>query len=478
MPAGQPSAPAGPPTELSLDLTRVVRGGGSLIARYAATALLGLVGTTVLLRFTEPAVWAPYSIAYFIVAFAERELGNRVLGSVVHAKPDPSQELLASAAFTMAAIGSLIAAALTSLALIAPLLVDQDGMSICLFAAAGSLLVYLLRALPVVQLEKRLAYGRIALLEVLDQLTFVAVAVPLTVIDPNVAWLALGLAIRGLPSALILRFLSPAPIVGRPHRAQVRRICAYAIPGAGAAAWVLLEGLVPLLVLGDAKELGFVMMAASIAGYPAVVQTIVHRLSFPAFVRLRAGGAGMNWLLARSTQLSVFGLASLVVPLAALAPLWLPALLGPKWADATDVLALIGLGYLCASVMSIVGGALIAESEPRIAYRLIATTASAYLVAAILVPSNAESVALAYAGTRGLGLLLALWLAGRRGWHGLRRPVLTATVLSATLSLLIMTAIDADAWIAAGALACCAATLWLLWLRRMMPTLRAVLAAR
>jgi lipopolysaccharide exporter len=453
---------------------RAVRSSRALLLRYVGTAVASFVGTTALLRLVGPSLWAPYAVAYFLVTFVERELGGRLLGTVVSIDGEPSRPLLEAAARLMAIVGAVTFAALSLAGIVASSISSVGGLGICLAAAGASTVVFCLRAVAFIRLERELEYGRIAVAEVLDHVVFFALTIPLLAVDPDVRWLALGLAVRGVPSLVLVRWRVRTPLLGAWHRREVRSLIAFAAPGAAAAAFVLLEGLVPLLAIDGARDLGFFMTAAAIASYPAVAQTVVQRLAFPAFARTATTPAVLGHLVGRTARMTLLVVGTVVVPAAALASLWVPALIGESWRAAADLVAIICLGYAAAAVLSVGNGALYALGRPGDVSLVLGLATAVYLVGALLGGGDPATVALVYVASRVVGTALVLDRLGRRG-----APVARGSLLALLAAVLaagggIFVAVDQARWPVAAVAVALAVVGWAIWTRRQWPTLRSL----
>jgi O-antigen/teichoic acid export membrane protein len=439
----------------------------TLAVRYAATGLISLAGTTALLRLTDPALWAPYAVAYFLVAFVEREAAGRLLGSLIAPGLDAGRDLEDAGARAMA----LLAAAVVGV--MAPVAVLVGGpFGVALGGAAVALAVLATRAVAMVQLERTLRYRRVVAVEVLDQLTFFAVALPLCAADPRIEWLALALALRGLPGAVWLQRGRTAPLLGRSRPAELHRLLTYAAPGAGSTACVLVEGLVPLMVLSSRTELGLAMTAASIASYPAVVHTIAQRLTFPAMSRLHESGRQIAAVAQRATGLSLLLIVATMVPVVGLAPTWLEPLLGEDWRDAAAPLGYIGVGYVAAVVLSVGSGALLALRCPRDVFAVLVLATAAYLAAGFFVEDDATHVAAAYLGSRLLGGTVALIALRRRGACLRQVPVYLALLGAGVTVGALQIASGRGDWKAVALILIVAAALWFVPARGQLSLLR------
>ena len=462
---------SGPEASDAYELTRgaAVRSSSWLVLRFAIVAVLGLVGSTLLIREVGPATWAAYSVAYFLIVFIEQAFGSGLLGGVVRA-PELSPRLLQAGAFLGQGGGLVVGGLLALLAVPLGDLYGDSQLTTCLVAVGVCTYVSGVRSLPTALLERRLDYRWIAASEILDNVTFLAVALPLTLADPSAESLAVALAVRNVPGAVLVHWRARSPLVGRPYRVEMRELVGFGVTASGATAFFLLNGLVPVVVLGGthATELAFFLTTATIAGYAATTQYVVQRIGFPSLSLLRDDPAGLRATVRRLAQTTDFLLVAALMPLAGSSPLWLPALLGDAWEDAGEVMAVIAAGMLFNGIIGVATAALYAAGAPRAVLALQLGMTAAYLPLAIVLVGAGElllGVPIAYAVTRVGG---CAYVAARLQAHGLAiDAVRQLALLLAASCVTIGTALAADGDPAPAMAVLAAATAgWVVWHRR------------
>src|SRR5439155_26331040 len=85
-------------------------------------------------------------------------------------------------------------------------LYHDDRLTSCLLALSVATLVTASRSTPVALLERRLAYRWIAAAEVLDNIAFLPVALPVLYLGGGFDALVVALAVRNIPAAVLLRW--------------------------------------------------------------------------------------------------------------------------------------------------------------------------------------------------------------------------------------------------------------------------------
>ena len=421
-------------------LGRSVSSAATFLAlRYAAVAILNLVGSVTLIRELGPENWASYSVAFFLATFFDQHLGTRVLGALISARDSPSPRAVATATMFSVAMGL---AGLTVLLIVAQPVdhaTELPDVGACLTAAGVCALVLSIRAPAAALLERELRFGWLALAEVLDQMVFLGIAIPLVLAGEGIGAVALALALRGVPSALLLLVLARPRLRPKPSLATLKTTGAFAAPVLAVAAFALLDGLMPLLWLGsrDATELGFVTTAASLVSYAAVGTLIAQRLAFSALSTARREAAAAARMAANASQLSVIVVGVMVLPIA-FAEFWIPSLLGDRWEGTGQTFAAVGIGFFLMCPISIVQGLLYSAGRPTRAAVLFAAMTGVYAstLAFGVFELTAFGVALAFATSRLMGLALGTAIAGTASeGYPVASTLLPAIVVSGGLAV-------------------------------------------
>jgi O-antigen/teichoic acid export membrane protein len=458
---------------------RAYQGGRAIVARYAAQGAISLVGSVVLIRALGTDAWATYSVAYFLVVYLEQTFSFRLLGRLIHLERKPGRAAVQASAALMHAVG-LVTFMLFAVA--GQLLGDATALpelQTALLAVGISSYVYALRGPSVALLERELRYRSIALGDAADHLGFYILAVTLVSLDVGLTGVLLALTVRGFPSLLVARWRAPAPFFGRWAPKEIVKLLSFAVPGFGSGLVALLEGLVPVVLLAEQypEELAFTMTAATVVGYAAVAQFVTQRLGFSGLARLRTNPSEFRRGVQAAYDASTFTLITTVVPVSALAPLWLPFLFGDAWERAAPVLIAMGAAFLFNGPLYVLTGALLALGRPKatmyLNYGLLAGFVATALAAVGLSPLI--GVAVSYAASRAAGIGLAWILLARD--HAAPRAIRSA--VAATAGILaacgIAALLAAGQWGLAAGLGLLVSGAWVFLFRRNRGWMRAAL---
>ena len=400
---------------------RAVRGSRVMVYRHIAWAVISLVGSTALIRVLGPEDWATYGIAYFLAVFFDQALGANFLGRLVRS-PDPvTAEDRQAAVALMHLVGGGTALILIAVSGPAADLYGQADLREALIAVAVCAYVYSFRATSVALLERELDYATIAIAELVDQVSFFALAFALIAAGVgDFDAVAIALAVRGVVPALLLRIRKPVPLVGRLRRQIVSSILRFGTPTIGSFTIILLTGLVPAVILGggEAEQVAFVMASATIAGYAGAPLAVIQRVSFPALSTLVHAPARFAQALRRTVHMSDTILVSTLVPLCVFGPILIPGVLGDAWEDAAPVLMAMGAGYMLSGSIAIGAAALQALDHPSRAFAVQCSIIATYVAGALALAPEFEGlgVALAYMASRGAGLAMSAGFLHRDGY--------------------------------------------------------------
>lgn len=451
-----------------------------MLVRHLAVGALSLPGAIFLVRSIGNDDWATYSVAYFLIVFLDITFGANVLGGLIRSPRGPGRRDLEAAVSLMHVVGLGTTALLLVLAFPAADLYGDDRLAGALVAVAACGYVYAWRSTSLAVLERRLEYRWVAAAEILDQVTFYAIAVPLVLAGLDFTGVAIGLAARGVLAALLVRWHAPAPVVGRLHRPEVRRLIEFAVPTLGSAAFFLANGLVAVSVLGASRatELAFFLTVGTIAGYAAVPQVIAQRVGFPAFASLQLDHERFRRAVARTAGIANVVIVTLLVPLAGLSPLWLPVLFGDEWNRAGMVMAIYGVGLLFNGFVTVGIAALNSLGHPRDVFVLQATMTVLYLVAAVVLVSETAllGVAIAFALSRALATAYALVRLHHRG-HPVPWQAEIAVLAAASAALVGLAALAETEPVAALGTCAALAGVWIAARRQELGSLRSLSAS-
>jgi O-antigen/teichoic acid export membrane protein len=395
-------------TESESVAARTVTSASLIVVRYAIVGVLSLAGAVLFVRRTGPGGWATYTIAYFLTVNFDQLLGNRLLGLVVHGEREVERRLLRSTAALMQVVG--VSAAL--LCMLAGVLLRHSALphlEQALVASGICIYTYALKLTQTVLLERELDYRWSVGAEIVDQLSFYAVAVPLVLTGHGVDGLLIGIAIRGVLPFVIVLARVRAPVIGRLDAADTRGLLRYAGPSLAVGASLTIEGLAGYALLsGHPTQLAFIALATTIIGYAAIAQFIAQRVGFTSLTELSRSGGELARGIDRAERAAVVAGILIVAPIAATSPLWLGPVFGSTWRRAAEPMVLLGAAYATNGAINVLTAALLALKRPRdVLGAHLVMLVSFVLIALLLRPSSLLlAIPIAYVVSRMLGVVI------------------------------------------------------------------------
>ncbi|HEX7091373.1 MAG TPA: oligosaccharide flippase family protein [Longimicrobiales bacterium] len=434
-PSATPAAETAPTLETIA--RKAFRGALAVGGRQAVVQGCNILGGILLARLLSPPEYGIYAVFVFLLAFLAA-FGDVGLGaSLIRQEAEPS---VADYRAIFTAQQVLVVAVVAVVWLVAPAVAQaygRPGDEAWLFRIVGLSVIFTsLQTIAAIQLERDLAFGKLAAIEIAQALVFNGLAVALAWRGAGAASIAWALLARAVAGALLVNLVRPWRIGLRRDWPRVRAHLRFGLPYQGTAFISLVkDSITPVfigLLLGP-LEVGYVNWATMVAAYPVLALMVLQRVYFPAFSRLRSDPAGLGRLVeevVRATNSVAAPLAALT--LALMVPItrivfgeqWLPALpyfyflwganlfvptatpmlgllnalgesrttlmfagvwmLGTWLVGAPLVLAFGAIGYAAANLaVQFTNLALFRSAQSRIAFRIFAPARAAWWAAAL-----------------------------------------------------------------------------------------------
>lgn len=349
-----------------------------VVALGARTVVLqGVIfgSAIVLVRLLSPKDFGVFSSAQFVLSFFTLFGDGGVGGALIQQPHEPTQRELSSVFFFQLAIVSVLIALVFCFAGFAPLVWKDlpPGTPWLIRALAANLLMTALRVVPAILLERQLAFGRLAVLDVIVQLSFLACALPMAAMELGVWALVGGTLCQGAVSlvgayilkpwrpSLVFEWKTLSPIVKFGLIFQAKN----AIGFINGASMPLYAGH----VLG-LRTLGLLNWAKDLAWAPLRLVEILARVDYPLYSRLQADRRTFGDMLGRSVLICGVIMLAYVGIILGLGPNITRIVFGEKWLPGLPFLYLFALSITVGYLSPIVGAALDAVGKPGIIARL------------------------------------------------------------------------------------------------------------
>lgn len=330
---------------LAVDYRRqAIVGGVALVLRQGLVKGLSIVGGVILARILTPEAFGTYAIVVFVVT-AFSLVGDMGLGAALIQQESEPTDHNYRVVFTIQLV--VFGSASAAIILFGPWIaggfgLSSDGVWLMRILALG-LLISALRTLPAVRLERHLEFGRLVLAEAAQAIVFQVVAVAAAVSGLGVVSFGVAALAGTITATLIVNVIAP----WRPGLAwdwtDMRGFLRFGLPYQGAGVLSFVKDAVNPLFIGmiaGVAAVGFINWATIVVGYPLLISTILARLYFPAFSRLRSRPATASAFGEAVIRWSVFIAVGLTVPFLPAANYWIKEVFGSQWLPAVPLLYL------------------------------------------------------------------------------------------------------------------------------------------
>ena len=420
-------------------------GAGWMIGMRLCVTSLGFVSTLMLARLLAPADFGLVALATALVAALELLTSFRFDVALIQ-----NQSALREDYDSAWTLNLLLAVGLAILLLIvavpAAALFDDPRLSSIICVLALSSIMDGAQNIGIVNFRKDLNFGK--------EFTFVTIRkISSVVVGVTTAWmfrsywaLAAGILTSsavGLAASFVMHTYRP-----RPCLAATRRLLAF-------SKWLIADNLIQFLrtrasdlligKLAGAGSLGLFNLAQETATLAqSTVTAPINRALLPAYARLQDDLDSLRKIYLATIGITTLIAVPMAVGIAAVAPLFVPILLGDHWLESIPLIEVLGF----ASAVSMCGSGApviyVALGRPRLGVLLGIVDISILLSGiGILLPRHgpigaAWAALIAALVILPLRLSLARWVLGAvlRGWIGaVWRPIVSAAAMYAVVAV-------------------------------------------
>lgn len=389
--------------EATIDVAGLSRRGRAaavqLIARSVGLRIITFVGTALLARVLLPADFGTYAVISFLLLVLAPLNDFGLASALVQQQRAPSgREVGGVLAFEVAvAIGlvALVWLLVPVIALVLPLEADVQWM---VRVASLALVLGALRAVPGAMMARELRFGPLAVIEVVQQVGFFAVAVALAVLGAG-AWSFIWALMAYQVIGTLLVY-----VVWREHMEIALKLdivrpmlpLGLRLQAAGIVL-SLRDALIPLFgaLGGGIAAIGYLQFAQRLGRVVGSVDEIVGRVAFPTFSRLQADRDRLARAMIRAVETTALLLVFVQAWMIVVAPALVPFVFSERWLPAVPVFQWIAIGTLAAVPATFLYGLGFALGEGR---AILLWSLAAIAVAFVLFPALLIAFGLAGAG--------------------------------------------------------------------------------
>ncbi len=342
------------------------RGIGVLVGRTLTLQLLTAGVTIALVRILSPADYGLFAVAAAAQAAAQAASDLGLTAALIRQPHEPTaRQQIAVRGILLTFGGAFSALSLAVAFLLLPAFGIESEVAKVISAAMPAVPLYALRAVPMVLLERHLKFGRVAVVETAEVLSFNTFALLAALGGLGAYSLAGALPAAALAGALTVQRLQSSQWGFSLDLSEVRVLVSF---GLKFSLYRILSvgrelGFVTLVTaIGGVSLAGFYTMSVRLFSFPVALASALQRVSFPALSRApderprRAGrGAVLAAIVAALPLALVAGSSQALVA----------SLLGDRWLPCVDIVLIASAGMLLnASVSAAMAGLAFAEGRP------------------------------------------------------------------------------------------------------------------
>jgi O-antigen/teichoic acid export membrane protein len=324
-----------PQSEAKQLVRRAASGAAALLIRQVLVYGSNIGGGVILARLLSPQQFGFYGIALFCVVFLNIFGGTGFSANLIRTEEHPSlREFRAVFTGQQMVVGSIF----IGIWIAAPFLASRyqmRGGGTEFFRLIGlSLVLTSFMVISQVRMERELAFGKLAVVEVVQGFAFNLVAVGLAWRGLGVSSLALALVIRAGCGAVLSNTIEPWAMGWLWDAKILKSHLRFGLAlQAGQFTSLAKDSITPLFVglyLGAAM-MGYVTWANTLAAYPTMILMPLQRLYLPFFARLQSNREELRRYAGHAMWMTNAIAAPLVVITIALARPITSLIFGDKW---------------------------------------------------------------------------------------------------------------------------------------------------
>ncbi len=413
--------------------TATLRGLRWIVITRPTSELISMASLVVCAHLIPPAEFGRFAVAAIVGELAF--IPSAGVGAALVQRSSVTRQHL-QAGFALALLVGLALVALT-LAAAATIVVPVFGERTAEFVRLSTpgFFVAAVSTVPAALLQRRLAFRRLSVIDVVGSLAAAGVSIGLAVAGLNGFALVLGVLAGGLAATLLMWVWAPPPLPIL-RRGPAREVLGYGGPAALAAvSWIGFRNCDYAIVgarLGPLQA-GLYFRAYTLGvEYQKKVSKVMSSVGFPILARTSSRG-DMEELRTRIVRLLTLVLFPLLALLAIVAPVFVPWLFGHAWTGAVRPTQILAVGGASTLVIDAAGAGLMAAGRPRALLGYGWAHFAAYGITVFLVaPLGLTAVAVDAAVVHTLFLLVAYILmlqgSGERPLRRLWDDIAPATV--------------------------------------------------
>lgn len=427
---------------------RAVTGVIAMVLRGVALRGMGFAATIVIARLLSPAEFGQAAVAIAVVTLGQVLTNGGLVAALVRRSQAPGADELDAALGIQLVLSFAVVAVTTVVAVV----VDET-LTWMIAVLALSLPMSAFRLVPLTTASRRLAFSRLAKLDVLEFFVLQATGVALVIAGAGAWGLVAAGVVRSLAGTILLSRAFPLGGIRPSLRfGSIRDLLRMSVQyqATNAANSTRQQGLTALTgALASAETAGLWNLAWRMLQPIFVVIQPLNNIAFAATTRLLDAGVRPRALLERGLALSTVSVGAVVVVLGAVAQDLVPLLFGDRWGPAATAVTLVAASLMINQpALTSLSNWLAAVGQQGAVLRMASVNAAISLATAVaLLPTlGIRAVGVAFVVGALTDLFLLSRTARQHGQPGLIRALLVplgAAGIAMGLGLVTVAQVDA-----------------------------------
>lgn len=367
--------------EEKLDYTQIKQKAihGAISLTFRRVVLLAITLTVInffLPRYLPPSIIGTFNLATAIVGFFSFFSDIGLAASIIQKKDEITEDELASTFLIQQSLVTVIALIVF---LGAPVIANfyklDPGGDYLIRALAISFFLTSFKVIPSVLFERDLNFKPLVLVEILENLIFVGLLVPLVLMGYGLFSYAIAQLVRSIIGVVVMYNITPWRIRFTRSLAAVKPLLRFGIPYQTNALLALVKDRLVVLLIGkmiaDKAEIGFITLAQSWAFIPLEIMNIIIRVTFPAYAKLQADREALGAAVERSLYAMGLFLYPAMFGILALATNLVEIIGKEKWGSIIPLVYLYSFSTLWASISTTFTNVFNAVGEIKLTLKLM-----------------------------------------------------------------------------------------------------------
>lgn len=350
-----------PPLQQKPQREAVISGTALLFGRQIISLVLKFMGLLVITRMLAPEQYGVYSAAFAIYSYA-LALGFAGVGVYLLRQSGELAEINYRTASTV--LMTLSASIVMMLALCSEMLARYlalDGFAYIFKLLLIALPFQIMTSPAMVYLERKFDYRSVAFIEIVGQLVYYALIIPMLIYGASITILAWGWIAQSVMCFVLAHLRAQRlPMFGW-NSAVCRAIFAYSIPfSISNWIWQLRMLILPLIVAPTigAYATGLVAMVIGLLTMLGIINTVIWRVSIASLAHFQHDKPAMGKTIQEGMEANTLIVGVILLGFSWLGGWIVPLVFGTKWLPILEIYPYVAVGCLTTAMFNLHSAAL------------------------------------------------------------------------------------------------------------------------